>query len=171
MDVYTDVSHVIPPHFRATGVLFRVQGRKSVRYTVHSCGLWGRRGTGSDITESCTSAVAVWYSCFTVGYKAANLGNSCDSHLHAQLKQYNGIEVDVDVLQYKWGGRQFNWPEWWPCGFSISYSLKINPKSSVLMQGPQSAVLAVKKSFLKTDVCCGLLHTGNGKTWQWRLLA
>ena len=51
-------------------------------------------------------------------------------------------------------------------GFSISYSLKINPKSIVLMQGPQSAVLAVKKSFLKTDVCCGLLHTGNGKTWQ-----
>ena len=81
------------------------------------------------------------------------------------MKQYNGVEVDVEVLQCKLGGRQFNWLE---CGLVDSQFptvLKINPKSTILMQGPQSAVLAAKKSFLKTDVCCGL-HTGNGKTWQ-----
>ena len=63
------------------------------------------------------------------------------------------MEVDVGVFQCKLGGRQFNWLE---CGLVNSQFptvLKINPKSTVLMQGPQSAVLAVKKTFLKTILC------------------
>ena len=65
------------------------------------------------------------------------------------LTSYNASEVEGNSIGLNGGGLVDS---------QFPTVLKINPKSSVLMQGPQSAVLAVKKSFLKTNArtpeCC-----------------